>query len=161
MPSKWGYLGRLWYYFRIGYATYLTFLLGAVNTLIVVWYLAIREVPAVENLFGHFIPFAVVVTVIGVPLSVVVGWFHLKKSPAYSSELDIGVEANPYYYKFPPGYTKEVLGPLYLELLLQLKRLVGAQQLLGNEEKQRIEELERKLQILIQGGYVGSPRTKM
>lgn len=161
MPSKWAYLARLWYYFRIGYATYLTFLLGALNTLIVVWYLAIQQAPAIQNLFGHFVPFAIFASVIGVPLSVAVGWIHLKKSPAYSSELDIGVEANPYYYKFPPGYTREVLGPLYLELLLLIKRSLASQQQLDTEQQKRIEDLERKLQILMQGGYVGSPRTRL
>jgi len=161
MPSTLRYLARAWYYFRIGYATYLTFVLGAVNTLIVVWYLAIQQAPAVQNLFGHFVPFAIATTLIGVPLSILFGWVHLKKSAAYTSEMDIGVEANPYYYKFPPGYTKEVVGPFYLELLIQMKRLLASQQLLDSEQQKRIEELEKKLQTLIDGGYVGSPRTRI
>lgn len=161
MPSKWGYAARLWYYFRIGYATYLTFLLGAVNTLIVVWYLAIREVPAIQNLFGHFIPFAMVVILIGGPLSIAIGWIHIKRSPAFSSEMDIGVEANPYYYKLPPGYNREVYAPLYLELLVQLKRLLSAQGLLDSEENSKIKELEDKLKTLIDGGLIGKPRTKI
>jgi len=161
MPSKLGYVARLWYYFRIGYSTYLTFVLGAVNTLVVVWYLAIREVPAIENFFGHFLPFAIAVILVGVPLSVGIGWIHIKRSPAYSSEIDIGVEANPYYYKLPPGYNREVYAPLYLEMLMQLKRLLDAQRLLSDEEKSRIETIEKKLRLLIDGGFVGTPRTKM
>jgi len=161
MPTRLRYLARLWFYFRIGYATYLTFLLGVINTLIVVWYLAIQQAPEIQNLFGHFVPFAVFTILVGGPLSVLVGWLHLKKSSAYASEMDIGVEANPYYYKFPPGYTKEVLGPLYLELLLQMKRLLSSQKLLDDEQRKRIEELEKKLQILNDGGHVGNPRTKI
>jgi len=161
MPSRLGYVARLWYYFRIGYATYLTFVLGAVNTLVVVWYLAIREVPAIQNIFGHFIPFAVVITLVGVPLSVAFGWVHIKGSPAFTSEMDISAEANPYYYKLPPGYNREVWAPLYLELLVQLKRLLGAQNLIDNEDRIRIQNLERKIQVLIDGGFVGSPRTKI
>jgi hypothetical protein len=161
MTSKLGFVARLWYYFRIGYATYLTFLLGAVNTLVVVWYLAIREMPPVESVFGHFLPFAIAVTLLGVPLSVGVGWIHLKRSPAYRSEVDITIEANPYNYKLPPGFWKEVFAPLYLELLTQLERLAEAQTLLTGEDKSRIEALEHKLQILTKGGYVGIPRTKM
>ena len=87
----------MWYYFRIGFATYLSFVLGAVNTLVVVWYLAIQNAPAIQSIFGHFLEFGVVATLIGVPLSVGIGWIHIKRSPAYTSELDIGVEANPYY----------------------------------------------------------------
>jgi len=68
MTSKLGFVARVWYYFRIGYSTYLTFVLGAANTLVVVWYLAIREVPAIENFFGHFVPFAILTTLVGVPL---------------------------------------------------------------------------------------------
>ncbi len=161
MFSKIRFATRLWYYFRVGYSTYLTFILGATNTLVVVWYLAIREIPAVESVFGHFLPFAVVATTLGVPLSITIGWVHLKRSPAYRSEMDIGVESNPYYYKLPPGYNREVFAPLYLELLTQLKRLLEAQKLLSDEEKSRIEVLEQKLQLLIQGGFVGTPRTKL
>ena len=123
MRSGIGFAARLWYYFRIGYGTYLTFLLGAVNTLVVVWYLAIREVPEIQSIFGHFAFFAIVATLLGIPLAVGIGWVHIKRSPLYSSEMDIGVEANPYYYKLPPGYSREVYAPLYLELLVQLGRL--------------------------------------
>jgi hypothetical protein len=161
MTSKIGFIARLWYYFRTGYSIYLTFLLGALNTLIVVWYLAIREVPAVQSFFGHFIPFALLVTFTGVPLSIVLGWVHFKRSQIFSSEADIGVESNPYYYKLAPGYTREVFGPLYLELLVQLKRLVTAQGLAPPEELARIEDLEEKLRVLINGGSVGTPRRKM
>ena len=139
----------------------MTFLLGAVNTLVVVWYLAIRELPAIESTFDHFLNFAVVATILGVPLSIAIGWLHLKRSPAFSSELDIGVEANPYYYKLPPGFAKEAYVPLYLELLMQLTRLLDAQDLLTDEDRSRIESLRKKLQLLIDGGFLGSPRTKL
>jgi hypothetical protein len=154
-------IARSWYYFRIGYGTYLTFLLGVVNTLVVVWYLAIREVPSLESLFGHFVPFAAVTTLIGVPLSVLLGWVHLKRSPAYRSEVDIGVEANPYNYRLIPGYWKEAFAPFYLELLVLLRRLMEAEKLLNDEDKARIESIERKLKILMEGGIVGTPRTKI
>ena len=154
-------IARSWYYFRIGYGTYLTFLLGAINTLVVVWYLAIREIPNVESLFGHFLQFAAVTTIIGVPLSVLLGWVHLKRSPAYRSEVDIGVEANPYNYRLIPGYWKEAFVPSYLELLVLLRRLMEAEKLLTDEDKARIESIEHKLKILLEGGIVGTPRTRI
>jgi len=124
------YATRLWFYFRIGYATYLTFILGALSTLVVVWYLAIREAPAIESFFGRFVPFAIVAALVGVPLSVGIGWVHLKRSPAYSSEQDISVEASPWYYKLAPGWQREAFAPVYLELLTQLSRLLDANNLL-------------------------------
>jgi hypothetical protein len=161
MTSKLGFAARLWYYFRIGYATYLTFILGALNTLVVVWYLAIREVPAIESFFGHFLPFAIVTTLVGVPSGVIIGWVHLKRSLAYSSEQDITAEANPYFYKLPPGYNREAFAPLYLELLVELNRLLDAHNLLTDEDRPRIETIRRKLQVLADGGIVGTPRKKM
>lgn len=160
MASKMTFVARIWYYFRMGYSTYLTFLLGYASTLVTVYYLAIKNLPDLLGVFPHFGPFAMLATALGVPLSVVIGWLHLKRSAAWSSEVDIGVEANPYYYKIIPG-KEEVFVPLYLELLVQMKRLAEAQGILSQEEISRIEDLERKLQILIDGGYVGSPRRKL
>jgi len=144
----------------MGYATYLTFLLGYISTLITVYYLAIKNIPELLNIFPKFVPFAVLSTMIGVPLSIVIGWLHLKRSAAFSAEADIGIEANPYYYKLIPG-KEEVYAPLYLELLVQMKRLAKMQGLMNPEEISRIEDLERKLQILIDGGYVGNPRRRL
>jgi hypothetical protein len=152
---------RLWFYFRIGYATYLTFVLGFVSTLVTVYYLAIKSIPDLLSLFPRFIPFAILASVIGLPLSTGVGWIHYKRSTAFSSEIDIQVEANPYYFKLTPGYNLEVLGPLYLEILVLLKRLAAGQQMLNAEDKARIEKLEQKLQVLVNGGLVGTPRRKL
>jgi hypothetical protein len=149
----------VWYYFRVGYATYLTFLLGFVSTLITVYYLAIKNVPNLQDLFPRFVPFALLATIVGVPLSVAIGWLHLKRVPAYSSELDIGVEANPYNYKIPPGHSREVFTPFNLEMLMMMRRLLESQGLLNEEEKSRVDEIERKLRLLINGGMVGTPRS--
>jgi hypothetical protein len=152
------YLTRAWVYFRMGYATYLTFLLGYFSTLVTVYYLAIKNMPALLDIFPHFVPFAMLATAIGAPLAVIVGWVHMKRSSLYSAERDIGVEASPYNYKLPGGYWNEVVGPLYLELLTQHKRLLDSQKSLTNEERVRIESLEYKLETLIRGGLVGTPR---
>lgn len=150
--------GRAWFYFRMGYSTYLTFLVGYISTLITVYYLAIKNSPQLLDVFPHFAPFAVLCTVVGIPFSVGLGWMHYKRTPAFTSEQDIQFEANPYYFKLPPGYYLEVFGPVYLELLTLVKKLSSTQQLLDEEDKKRIEELERKLSVLNKGGFVGNPR---
>jgi hypothetical protein len=151
----------MWYYFRIGYGTYLTFLLGAVQLLITVWYLAIKDTPIIESIFGHFLPFAIITTLTGVPLAIGIGWAHYKRTPGYTAELDIAVEANPYNYRLIPGKEAEAFAPLYIEILTLLSRLLKAQNLLDSQEQSKIDELERRLRLLLDGGYVGSPRVKM
>ena len=152
------FAGRAWFYFRMGYSTYLTFLVGYISTLITVYYLAIKDSPGLFNLVPHFAPFALLCTAVGIPLSVGLGWMHYKRTPAFTSEQDIQVEANPYYFKLPPGYYLEVFGPMYLEMLTLLKKLSSNQEILETSDKERIEALERKLAVLNKGGYVGTPR---
>jgi hypothetical protein len=154
------FIFRMWYYFRIGYATYLTFLLGLATTLVTVYYLAIQNIPALLGVFPHFAPFVVISIAVGVPLSCGVGWYHLKGTTLWQSELDISVEANPYYYKMFPGYWKEAFTPVYLEVLRGIKKVLENQNTLSEDDKKRIEDLEQKLQTLIEGGYIGSPRAR-
>lgn len=160
MVSRLEFITRLWYYFRMGYSTYLTFFLGAVNTLVIVWYLAISHAPFVGSIFaGSFIAFAIIVSAVGVPLSIAIGWVHLKKSPAYKSEAEVGVESNPYNFKLAPGIWTEAFGPLYLELLEMSKRVLERDNLLTLGDKKRISNIEEKLKILNEGGYVGAQST--
>jgi len=151
---------RMWYYFRLGYTTYLTFLLGFATTLVTVYYLAITNIPALRDVFPHFLWFAIIALVIGVPVSCLLGWFHMKGSALYSSEVDISVEANPYLYKIQPGYWQEAFTPLYLELLRGMKAMLEKQGMLSKEDKERIEDIEKKLATLIKGGYVGAMRVR-
>jgi len=50
---------RMWYYFRLGYTTHLTFLLGFATALITVYYLAITNIQVLLNVFPHFFWFAI------------------------------------------------------------------------------------------------------
>lgn len=151
-------LFRAWYYFRMGYSTYLTFILGYVSTLVTVYYLAIRNMPVLLDVFPQFFEFAVLATVVGVPLAVAVGWVHLKRSRLFSSEVDIAVEASPYYYKLPPGWQKEVtVASMFMELRI-LRKLAETKGLLNDTERAELDVLERKYTTLLEGGYVGSPR---
>ena len=127
--------------------------------MVVVYYLAVRSIPALETVFPSFVIWALAITAVGVPLSVFLGWMHVKRSGAYRSEVDIQVEANPYYYKLPPGYWVEAFAPTYLELLRLNLKLLNKEPL-TEEDQKRIKELQKKLENLINGGHVGNPRTK-
>ena len=156
---KWIY--RAWYYFRQGYSTYLTFLLGYVSTLVTVYYLAVKNMPPLLDLFPSFREFAVLATVIGVPLGVGIGWAHMKRSGLYTSEQDIAVESNPYQYKLPPGYVKEAWGPLMMMQLRLVRKISESRGFVTDSERIEMEELEKKWRKLLEGGYVGSPRREL
>jgi hypothetical protein len=144
---------RSWFYFRTGFAVYLSFLIAAVNMIVTVYYLAIVKVDGLLAVFPDFTRWAVTVILVGVPLAVFIGWLHLKRSPAYSSEIDVGVEANPYYYKLPPGYWKEALVPVLLETMKLNIKLLNKESL-TESEVQSLKDLQGKLQNLIDGGRI-------
>jgi hypothetical protein len=148
---------RSWFYFRTGYAVYLSFVIAAINMIVTVYYLAIERIDVLHAVFPDFTGWAVTVIIVGAPLAVFIGWLHLKRSPAYSSEVDVGVEANPYYYKLPPGYWKEALVPVLLETMKLNIKLLNKETLTENEVKS-LKSLQEKLQTLIDGGRVGGTK---
>lgn len=151
---------RGWFYFRMGWSTYFAFIFAAINTLVTTYYLAIKDVPSLKLLFPSFAAYVGIITAIGIPLLIGIGYVHFKRSPAYSAETDISAESNPYYYKLPPGYTIEVLYPLFQTLTNLLLKIANNQKL-TELELQEIQELQKKIDILIKGGHVGNPRRKM
>ena len=136
-------------------------MLGYVSTLVTVYYLAIKNLPYLLNLFPRFETFAVLATIVGAPMAGGIGWLHLKRSSAYSSEADITLESNPYSYKLVPGKEAEAFAPSYLETLKLLSKLLESQNLLSKEEELHIKTLENKLENLIEGNMVGKPRRKI
>ncbi len=147
---------RAWYYFRQGWSTYFAFILAALNTMVVTYYLAIEKIPSLKFIFPSFTAYFAVWIIIGIPLLVAIGYIHYKKSAAYSSEADIGTESNPYAYKLQPGYSREVLYPMYLLMTHVLVKL-SKNEKLTTEELTQIENIQKNLKVLIDGGYIGKP----
>jgi len=87
---------RFWFYFRSGWSSYFAFIMAAINTLTVTYFLAIERYPLLEAVFPTFIQYIIIVSMIGIPLLILVGYAHWKKTPAYRSEADIWMESNPY-----------------------------------------------------------------
>ena len=147
-------LFRAWYYFRIGYGTYLTFLLGFATTIVTVYYLAINNIPALKSVFTSFWLFTILSLAVGVPLSVLGGWLHFKRSQAYSSEVDIAVEANPYYFKIIPGKEKELQVPLTvanIDLTVAMARKLGV--LTPELESDLLQLREKYVRLAKYGDY--------
>lgn len=89
-------LFRSWYYFRMGWSTYFAFILAAINTLTVTYFLAIDNYPSLKSVFPSFEVYIVIIVTIGIPLLVIIGYSHYKRTVAFKSEVDVIMESNPY-----------------------------------------------------------------
>jgi hypothetical protein len=87
---------RSWYYFRMGWGTYFAFIFAAINTLTVTYFLAIEKIPSLTLIFPNFLQYVLIVTIIGIPVLVVIGYVHYKRTVAFKSEVDVVLESQPY-----------------------------------------------------------------
>ena len=86
---------RAWFYFRMGWSTYFAFILAAINTLTVTYFLAIENYPELMAVFPSFEIYILIITSVGIPTLIFVGYSHYKKTNVFKSEVDILVESNP------------------------------------------------------------------
>ncbi len=86
---------RAWFYFRMGWSTYFAFILAAINTLTVTYFLAIENYPELMAVFPSFEIYILIITSVGIPTLIFVGYSHYKKTNVFKSEVDIIVESNP------------------------------------------------------------------
>ena len=80
----------------MGWSTYFAFILAAINTLTVTYFLAIDNYPVLNTIFPSFEFYILIITSIGTPLLIFIGYIHYKKTKAYSSEIDVLIESNPF-----------------------------------------------------------------
>lgn len=122
--------------------------MGVVKALVIILYLAIGHLPLAQYILGNFFIFGVLASFVGVPLSIGLGFVHIKVSPAFRSGLDVATEANPLYYNHPLGHTKEAMGLFYLELLTFVKTILESQHLLTDGYGSMLKKLEKQLRLL-------------
>ena len=94
LKSSTGFRG--WFYFRMGWSTYFAFILAAINTLTVTYFLAIDNYPVLNIIFPSFEFYILIITSIGVPLLIFIGYLHFKRTQAFKSEIDVLIETNPF-----------------------------------------------------------------
>ena len=82
---------RSWFYFRTGWSMYFAFILSAVNTLTVTYYLAIEQIPFLKEIFPSFLHYVIIFVMLGVPILIITGLIHFKKTSARKAEVDISV----------------------------------------------------------------------
>ena len=94
MKQNLGFRG--WFYFRQGWTTYFAFIFAAINTMVVTYYLAIENIPELKIIFPSFYIYLTITASIGIPVLVLVGYAHQKKTASYKAEADIHYESNPH-----------------------------------------------------------------
>ncbi len=146
---------RIWFYFRMGWSTYFAFIFAAINTLVVTYYLAIEKIPMLESIFPSFGHYVVILASMLIPLLVLIGWFHYRKTAAYGSEAEVQVETNPYVYKLPPGWNREALFPTLLKMTEFMIKFSNNEKF-DDKNIEELNELQKKLNLLIKGGKVHS-----
>ena len=128
---------RLWYYFRQGWSIYFAFILAAINTLTVTYFLAIDNYPGLKIIFPSFELYIIILSSIGIPILIFIGYSHYKKTQGFKSEIDILIETNP--------YQRRILVNTETVLSLQLKLISIIQEVAKNQDldQNKIDELEK------------------
>jgi hypothetical protein len=122
---------RAWFYFRNGWSIYFAFIFAAINTLTVTYFLAIERVPFLISIFPTFIHYVLIVSSIGIPLLILIGYIHWKRSGARKAEIDIGYEVDP--YKARILVNSEILLKINFNLILMLIKLQNHEKLTEQE----------------------------
>ena len=135
MRTSTGFRG--WFYFRMGWSTYFAFILAAINTLTVTYFLAVSNYPALKIIFPSFEIYVLILISIGVPLLIFIGYCHYKKTKAFRSEMDVLVESNPFLSR------NTVNADLTLKLNLKLISLLLKMSTGEKIDKNEIDEIEK------------------
>ena len=140
MEKNLGFRG--WFYFRTGWATYFAFIVAAINALTVTFFLAIENYPSLSVIFPTFFHYIVIVVGIGVPILVLVGYVHFKKSKSFRAEADVLIETNPHIRRILQN--TEVLLPSYLKLTEIIVKL-SENKKLTDEELKEVSKFQNQL----------------
>ena len=133
---------RGWFYFRQGWSVYFAFIFAAINTLTVTYFLAIENYPFLKDVFPSFVQYVVIVSCIGIPSLVLIGYAHYKRTASFKAEADINIEANPHLRRIL--LNTEVLLPSYLKLLELVVKL-SKQDQLETKDMKEVSELKEQL----------------
>lgn len=150
-------LYRSWFYFRTGYNTYVAFFIGFASNIIVIYKLGISENKFLGTYFQSLTIFAILALIVLVPVGISAGLYHMKRTGAYAADASVSTESNPYIYKVLPGKEQEVFLPLWILTVQGLAKMLDQQKAMTSDERERLEELLHKADILLEGQYVGRP----
>ena len=134
---------RGWFYFRMGWSTYFAFILAAINTLTVTYFLAVDNYPTLKIIFPSFEIYVLIIISIGVPLLIFIGYSHYKKTKAFRSEMDVLIESNPFLRRNTVNADINLRFNLRLiDLILKLSKDTISKEELKDMEKIKSEIME-------------------
>ena len=142
---------RGWFYFRQGWSVYFAFIFAAINTLTVTYFLAIENYPVLKEVFPSFIHYIVIAVLVGIPLLVLIGYAHYKRTPSYKAEADIHIEANPHMRRIL--INTEFMLSMSLQLSELSMRLMNNEKL-TSDEMDRLKHLQKEFQKQIDNRVV-------
>jgi len=134
---------------------YFAFILSAVNTLTVTYYLAVEKVPFLVEIFPSFLHYIMIFVGIGVPILVITGYAHFKRTSARKAEVDISVETNPYMIR--TLVNSEYILKLNLILSNTLLKVQNNQKLSETELKE-ISDIQNELNSFMKDRNVSKER---
>jgi len=140
------FLFRSWYYFRTGWSTYFAFILAAINTLTVTYFLAIENYPSLKLIFPSFEVYVIIIVSVGIPLLILVGYAHFKRTKAFKSEIDVYLESNPYQAR--NMVNAEMSLKLNLEVVKLLLKL-SKDNNIPEKDLEEIKTLEEELKKIV------------
>jgi hypothetical protein len=151
-------LFRAWFYFRTGYNLYLAFLIGFASNIVVLYRLGVTDNKYLAPLFPSLTLFTIIGLLFAVPIGILAGLYHMKRTGAFAADASVSIEANPYIYKLVPGKEKEVFLPMWILTLRGLAKMLDQQKTTTPAERRELEDILNKAKALLGGEYVGLPR---
>ena len=142
---------RGWFYFRQGWSVYFAFIFAAINTLTVTYFLAIDNYPFLKDVFPSFIHYIVIVVLVGIPLLVLIGYAHYKRTASFKAEADIHIEVNPHMRRML--INTEFMLSMSLQLSELSMRLMNNEKL-TSDEMDRLKHLQKEFQKQIDNRVV-------
>ena len=129
---------RAWFFFRQGWSLYFAFILAAINTLTVTYFLAIDNYPSLKQVFPTFEIYIFTMIFIGIPILIFIGFIHYRRSPAYTAEVGVTWTSNPYQAR------NLINGELNLRLNQAVLKMIVK---LSQNEKLESNEMEEIINI--------------
>ena len=85
---------RLWFYFRRGHSSYLSFFVGLITFVVVAYQLSISNVPALKSIFPNMWVFFVAFAAVYGVVTILIGWQDMKRG-SYKTETKMTFDMHP------------------------------------------------------------------
>jgi hypothetical protein len=154
----WKALFRAWFYFRQGYNLYLAFLIGFASNIVVLFRLGVEPNKSLLGIFPSLGIFTAVGLLVAIPVGILAGLYHMKRTGAYAADASVATEANPYVYK-TIGKEKEVFLPLWILTARGLAKLLERDETMSVNDRKELTEILNKANALLEGQSVGLPKS--